>query len=99
MASMDDTSDLFGNREKQPQPARAPSRRADPLVQAAKRSTAPRDGSAGYSAADIEVLEGLEPVPRRPAMYIGGSDDKAMHHLIAEVIDNSMEEAVAGQPS
>ncbi|WP_292197963.1 DNA topoisomerase IV subunit B, partial [Mesorhizobium sp.] len=49
-----------------------------------------------YSAADIEVLEGLEPVRRRPGMYIGGTDDKAMHHLFAEVIDNSMDEAVAG---
>lgn len=96
MASMDDTSDLFGNQEKQPQQGRAPSRPADPLVQAAKRSTSARDGSESYSAADIEVLEGLEPVRRRPGMYIGGTDDKAMHHLFAEVIDNSMDEAVAG---
>ncbi|RWA73742.1 DNA topoisomerase IV subunit B [Mesorhizobium sp.] len=93
---MDDTSDLFGNQEKQPQQGRAPSRPADPLVQAAKRSTSARDGSESYSAADIEVLEGLEPVRRRPGMYIGGTDDKAMHHLFAEVIDNSMDEAVAG---
>ncbi len=50
----------------------------------------------GYTAADIEVLEGLEPVRRRPGMYIGGTDEKAMHHLFAEVIDNSMDEAVAG---
>ncbi|HEV7254572.1 MAG TPA: DNA topoisomerase IV subunit B [Mesorhizobium sp.] len=56
----------------------------------------PRDGSEGYSAADIEVLEGLEPVRRRPGMYIGGTDAKALHHLFAEVIDNSMDEAVAG---
>ncbi|PBB41002.1 DNA topoisomerase IV subunit B [Mesorhizobium sp. WSM3866] len=93
---MDDTSDLFGNPEKQPQQVRASSRPADPLVQAAKRSAAARDGSESYSAADIEVLEGLEPVRRRPGMYIGGTDDKAMHHLFAEVIDNSMDEAVAG---
>jgi topoisomerase-4 subunit B len=93
---MDDNNDLFGNMEKQPQPVRASSRPADPLVQAAKRSSTVRDGSEGYSAADIEVLEGLEPVRRRPGMYIGGTDDKAMHHLFAEVIDNSMDEAVAG---
>ncbi len=49
-----------------------------------------------YGAADIEILEGLEPVRRRPGMYIGGTDEKAMHHLFAEVIDNSMDEAVAG---
>ncbi len=91
--------DLFGNPDKQPQqPPRASSRPADPLVQAAKRtqSSAAKDGSEGYSAADIEVLEGLEPVRRRPGMYIGGTDEKALHHLFAEVIDNSMDEAVAG---
>jgi topoisomerase-4 subunit B len=49
-----------------------------------------------YSAEDIEVLEGLEPVRRRPGMYIGGNDESAMHHLVAEVLDNSMDEAVAG---
>ncbi len=53
-------------------------------------------GEAEYTAADIEVLEGLEPVRRRPGMYIGGTDEKALHHLFAEVIDNSMDEAVAG---
>src|SRR5690606_18940022 len=54
------------------------------------------DASEAYTAADIEVLEGLEPVRRRPGMYIGGTDEKALHHLFAEVIDNSMDEAVAG---
>ncbi|WP_376704261.1 DNA topoisomerase IV subunit B [Mesorhizobium sp. ISC25] len=92
---MDDNNDLFANLGKQPQPVRAAARPADPLVQAAKRPAA-RDASESYSAADIEVLEGLEPVRRRPGMYIGGTDDKAMHHLFAEVIDNSMDEAVAG---
>lgn len=92
---MDDNNDLFAKLDKQPQPARVAARPADPLVQAAKRP-APRDASESYSAADIEVLEGLEPVRRRPGMYIGGTDDKAMHHLFAEVIDNSMDEAVAG---
>ncbi|MFD9896876.1 DNA topoisomerase IV subunit B [Mesorhizobium sp. NPDC059025] len=96
---MDEMDDLFGNPDKQPQQQpRASSRPADPLVQAAKRtqSSAAKDGSEGYSAADIEVLEGLEPVRRRPGMYIGGTDEKALHHLFAEVIDNSMDEAVAG---
>jgi topoisomerase-4 subunit B len=54
------------------------------------------DASDNYTAADIEVLEGLEPVRRRPGMYVGGTDEKALHHLFAEVIDNAMDEAVAG---
>ena len=49
-----------------------------------------------YSAQDIEVLEGLEPVRHRPGMYIGGTDEQALHHLVAEILDNSMDEAVAG---
>ncbi|MBC6402690.1 MAG: DNA topoisomerase IV subunit B [Hyphomonadaceae bacterium] len=52
-----------------------------------------------YSARDIQVLEGLEPIRLRPGMYIGGTDDRAVHHLFAEVIDNSMDEAVAGHAS
>ncbi len=52
-----------------------------------------------YSAKDIEVLEGLEPVRLRPGMYIGGTDDRAMRHLVAELLDNSMDEAVAGEAS
>ena len=52
--------------------------------------------SGGYSAQDIEVLEGLEPVRRRPGMYVGGTDEAALHHLAAEILDNAMDEAVAG---
>src|SRR3546814_2160225 len=55
------------------------------------------DWSSDVCSSDlIEVLEGLEPVRRRPGMYIGGIDERALHHLFAEVLDNSMDEAVAG---
>src|SRR4051812_14331979 len=78
-------SDLFAD---------APSRRAPPKEARAKPASSSAEGN--YTAADIEVLEGLEPVRRRPGMYIGGTDEKALHHLFAEVIDNSMDEALAG---
>ena len=62
-------------------------------------STAPNATKSDYTAKDIEVLEGLEPVRRRPGMYIGGTDERALHHLLAEVLDNAMDEAVAGHAS
>src|SRR3712207_7850022 len=77
-----DMNDLFGGR------------RAPPKGVPSSAASTPASGS--YSAKDIEVLEGLEPVRRRPGMYIGGTDENALHHLAAEIIDNAMDEAVAG---
>ena len=58
--------------------------------------TPPAKPGESYSAKDIEVLEGLEPVRRRPGMYVGGADERGIHHLVAEILDNAMDEAVAG---
>ena len=77
------TPDLFGDEPKKPKSEKS-------------KGAAKSRGEDSYTAHDIEVLEGLEPVRRRPGMYIGGTDEKALHHLFAEVIDNSMDEAVAG---
>ena len=99
---MDNSNDLFAALDNgQAKAPTAPAAAAAMREPAAKPRPAPRsvEPSGDYSAADIEVLEGLEPVRRRPGMYIGGTDDKALHHLFAEVIDNSMDEAVAGHAS
>ncbi|WP_304176768.1 DNA topoisomerase IV subunit B [Phenylobacterium aquaticum] len=69
---------------------------AAPLAENHEPHLEPPAKTGGYSAKDIEVLEGLEPVRKRPGMYIGGTDERALHHLFAEVLDNAMDEAVAG---
>jgi topoisomerase IV subunit B len=82
--------DLFDRLEAEIAPDTSKARLSKPRVNM---------GEDGYTAADIEVLEGLEPVRRRPGMYIGGTDEKALHHLFAEALDNAMDEAVAGHAS
>jgi topoisomerase-4 subunit B len=93
-------NDLFGDlggggAERPPNPPDQPKALV-PAAVAAKSAARPvgTPGEAGYSASDIEVLEGLEPVRRRPGMYIGGTDEKALHHLFAEVIEAWADENV-----
>jgi len=98
-------SDLFeadDTPKKAPKPAAAKPAAAKPAVKPTAKKAAAKPvpvGGDAYTAADIEVLEGLEPVRKRPGMYIGGTDERAYHHLAAEILDNSMDEAVAGHAS
>ena len=110
---MADNLDLFAGLDKSAaDKKRKPPRKAAPkAARKAPRASGRRPKASApavqpalpangdYTAHDIEILEGLEPVRRRPGMYVGGTDQRALHHLLAELIDNAMDEAIAGHAS
>ncbi len=106
---MADNLDLFAGLDatapaKKGKPARKAARKAPGATGRRSKARAPAPEPAppangDYTAHDIEILEGLEPVRRRPGMYVGGTDQRALHHLLAELIDNAMDEAIAGHAS
>jgi topoisomerase IV subunit B len=96
-----DQPDLFTAGSGKSTPAPANDSKPQPVsktavAKPAKTAEPAKSRKGEYTAADIEVLEGLEPVRRRPGMYIGGTDERALHHLAAEILDNAMDEVVAG---
>ena len=98
---MADSLDLFSGLDENA-PAKKAGRAQKAPGTGRRRRQAPQPappGNGDYTAHDIEVLEGLEPVRRRPGMFIGGTDQQALHHLLAELIDNAMDEAIAGHAS
>jgi topoisomerase IV subunit B len=109
MERSDDMMDLFGGSNADAVPSHADDAKASVKktkkdADTVSKKPASHPASNGrtkdsYTADDIQVLEGLEPVRHRPGMYIGGTDERALHHLAAEILDNSMDEAVAGHAS
>ncbi len=109
MERSDDMMDLFGGGNADTVPshsdnAKATAKKTKKGADTVSKKPASHPASNGrtkdsYTADDIQVLEGLEPVRHRPGMYIGGTDERALHHLAAEILDNSMDEAVAGHAS
>src|ERR1700742_3240278 len=94
-------NDLFGSSPEKsgPQPVGAKPPAKPTKAESNGRLPLPGRDASDYSARNMEVLEGLEPVRKRPGMYIGGTDEAALHHLAAEILDNAMDEAVAGHAS